>query len=269
MSERHAILRAMSLRTALALLAGLWLGAASAQLQSPVTVAPPLPPQFEIEIIVFANREFDPAEERFEAKPRGLPAEPLAPFVQVPVFDPTALQEPATDVAPPAPAPLDLPPDPLEEARAAAEQALRIRPLAPSALKLGAEYRRLQALSAYEPLLHAGWVQPGLPEDEAQPFDLGVLGVVNPSGTVRVHLSRFLHITLDLTFQGSSLEGVPVANDGLGEVTLAPRYRLKATRSARSGELHYFDHPAFGVLVRVTPVPAPGESPGADARPAA
>jgi hypothetical protein len=112
-------------------------------------------------------------------------------------------------------------------------------------------------------------VQPGLPEDEAQPFDLGVLGVVNPSGTVRVHLSRFLHITLDLTFQGSSLEGVPVANDGLGEVTLAPRYRLKATRSARSGELHYFDHPAFGVLVRVTPVPAPGESPGADARPAA
>jgi len=93
---------------------------------------------------------------------------------------------------------------------------------------------------------------------------------------VRVHLSRFLHITLDLTYQakasaapatardggsaanaGSNLRpATPAASDGLDEIMLAPQFRLRATRSARSNELHYFDHPAFGVLVRVTPVPA-------------
>jgi hypothetical protein len=101
---------------------------------------------------------------------------------------------------------------------------------------------------------------------------LALLGTMNPRGTVRVHLSRFLHITLDLTLErpGSAADaGVPTQfGDGLNELTLAPRYHLKATRSARSGELHYFDHPAFGVLVRVTPVPtedaaSPGNRPAA------
>ena len=46
------------------------------------------------------------------------------------------------------------------------------------------------------------------------------------------------------------------AGDGLDELVLAPRYHLVAERNARSNELHYFDHPAFGVLVRVTPLPA-------------
>ena len=88
------------------------------------------------------------------------------------------------------------------------------------------------------------------------PVDLGTLGVINPRGTVRVHLARFLHITLDLTYQGTgSATAAAAAGDGLDEIALAPQYRLKTTRSARSTELHYFDHPAFGVLVRVTPVP--------------
>jgi hypothetical protein len=50
----------------------------------------------------------------------------------------------------------------------------------------------------------------------------------------------------------------------LGEIDLGPRYVLTAERQTRSGELHYFDHPAFGVLVMITPVPetpAPNASP--------
>jgi hypothetical protein len=106
-----------------------------------------------------------------------------------------------------------------------------------------------------------------LPEAESTPFELQALGVLNPHGTVRVHLSRFLHITLDVTYQGTSAATPPPsAGDGLEEIPLAPQYRMRATRSARSNELHYFDHPAFGVLVRVTPVPAADGSAG---RPAA
>jgi hypothetical protein len=141
---------------------------------------------------------------------------------------------------------------------AARAEAFSVRPLAPEELKLGNEYRRIRALSAYVPLVHAGWVQPGLPEDDATPFDLKTLGVLNPRGTVRVHLSRFLHITLDLTYQApSAAPAAAGSSDGLDEIFLAPQYSLKATRNVRSSELHYFDHPAFGALVRVTPVPEP------------
>ena len=160
---------------------------------------------------------------------------------------------------------------PPDAAAAALRDALRVRPLDPEQLKLGNEYRRLAGNPAYAPLLHAGWVQPGLPEDEAPTFDLATLGVWNPRGTVRVHLGRFLHITLDLTYEAAVPSATPLgvesplgvgsaqsAGDGLDELSLTPRYRLRATRSSRSGELHYFDHPAFGVLVRITPVPVPG-----------
>jgi hypothetical protein len=46
----------------------------------------------------------------------------------------------------------------------------------------------------------------------------------------------------------------PTFGNELTELPIAPHYRLVTSRQARSGELHYFDHPAFGVLVRITPV---------------
>ena len=214
-------------------------------------------PRYEVEVIVFAHRDFDPAEESFEHTPTGFGS--TATLREAPVFDETTFATPAIP-----PTPLDLPPvDPAAAERAAA---LQVRPLRPEELKLGTEYRKLRAISAYQPLVHVGWVQPGLPETDSKPIDLGTFGVLNPSGTVRVHLARYLHITLDLTYQGTGTAGPAVAGDGLDEIVLAPEYRLKTTRSARSNELHYFDHPAFGVLVRITPVPTQD---GSGRRPAA
>ena len=157
------------------------------------------------------------------------------------------------------------PVDPLVAARA---EAFLVRPLRPEELKLRHEYRKLEAIAAYEPLLHAGWVLPGLPEADSKPFDLKTLGVVNPRGTVRVHLSRFLHITLDLTYQARRLPRHRRQARATASTRSCSRRSIDwtATRSARSTELHYFDHPAFGVLVRVTPVPAQD---GSRARPAA
>jgi hypothetical protein len=225
--------------------------ASVAQDTVPPPAAAPLPPQFEVEVIVFANRAFDPTEERFEAELSAFDGG-LTTLREPPVFDDTSLSS-----ALPPPTGVPEPVDPLEAERA---EALRIRPLEPEALKLVNEYRRLRALAAYTPLVHTGWVQPGLPEEEAEPFDLAMLGTVNPSGTVRVHLSRLnrLHITVDVTYRPDATATPAVAaNDSLGELVLPTRYHLAATRIARSGELHYFDHPAFGVLVRITPVPRP------------
>jgi hypothetical protein len=258
------------MRWILSAAAALLVSAAVAQAPQPSDGGPPLPPRYEVEVLVFAHRTFDPSEERFDYAPSGFGSD--AQLREAPVFDDAFLNAPLDRVpAPPPQAEPPLPPAPPSPEQLAAEQraaAMRVVPLRPEELKLGTEYRRLRNLAAYEPLVHAGWVQPGLPEAESTPFELKTLGIINPRGSVRVHLSRFLHITLDLTYQAASGSGTATSGaDGLEEIVLAPQYRLQATRSARSNELHYFDHPAFGVLVRVTPVPA--QDGGAGRRPAA
>jgi len=230
--------------------------AAQAQAPQNFAVEPPVP-RYEVEVIVFAHRDFDPTEERFEQAPHGFDA--AATLREAPLYDETAFAPPAIPPTPLAQPPLAQPPlepSPLELAAAARAEALSVRPLRPEELKLGTEYRKIRAIAAYQPLVHVGWVQPGLPEADSMPIDLGTLGIINPRGTVRVHLTRYLHVTLDLTYQApSSATPAQSSVDGLDELILAPQYRLATTRRVISTELHYFDHPAFGVLVRITPVP--------------
>ena len=239
------------MRRILAFVAASLACATGVEAQAPQPPEPAPTPRYEVEVIVFAHRDFDGTEERFDQSPAGFLDGPAAALREAPIFDESTLAPRGAAQAPF---------EPLAEVdptAAAQAEALRVRPLRPEELKLGQEYRKLRAISAYEPLMHVGWVQPGVPEADAVPMDLGSLGVFNPRGTVRVHLSRFLHITLDLTYQSAgSTAPATTAGDGLDEIVLAPHYRLATTRSARSNELHYFDHPAFGVLVRVTPVPA-------------
>jgi hypothetical protein len=248
------------MRAILLAAAALLASAAAAQAPQPPAPELALPPRYEVEILIFAHLTFDGTEERFDFAPNGFGADDTE-LREPPVFDETTFNPPVVPLTPEPLAPVD----PVAEQRAAALQVVMLRP---EELKLGNEFRKLRGLAAYRPLVHAGWVQPGLPETDATPFNLHTLGVLNPRGTVRVHLSRFLHITLDVTYVAEA-GAAPVAGgvDGLDELALAPQYRLSATRSARSNELHYFDHPAFGVLVRVTPVPA--QSGGAERRPAA
>ena len=268
MWSRKPWLRASHL---VALAAGVLLAAEAGIAQAPPP--PPaleLPPQYEVEVLVFAYRDFDPNEERFTQSLNGLGSE-LTTLREVPVFDDSNFGPLSSNSTLPQASPLNGQGFNVD----ALAEALRVRPLRPEELELGSTYSRVKGISAYEALLHGGWIQPGLPDTEAQPFDLALLGAMNPRGTVRVHLSRFLHITLDLTLErpgaasnASSQAAALPLGDGLNELTLTPRYRLTATRSVRSGELHYFDHPAFGVLVRVTPLPTqdasqPGRRPAA------
>ena len=220
--------------------------------------AAPTPPLYQVEIIVLAHRDFDAGEERFPQDLTPLRANQSDPLLEVPLY---------VEPSPP------LTPDQAAAApeAAAVEDPLAFRLLTPDQLQLNSEYRKLTNSGAYRAVLHAGWVQPGLPEDRAKPFDLTLLGVTNPRGNVRVYLSRFLHVSLDISYQdGAAAGAAPAAALGndLREIEFAPRYRLTTERQARSGELHYFDHPAFGVLVRITPV-ATGGSGSSGRRPAA
>lgn len=88
------------------------------------------------------------------------------------------------------------------------------------------------------PLLHLAWQQPVGERDNGDWIwiDAGPI-----TGLVRIGLGRFLHIDTDLALR-----------DGDGED--ARVIRSIDHRRMRSAELHYLDHPAFGILVRVDPV---------------
>ena len=71
-------------------------------------------------------------------------------------------------------------------------------------------------------------------------------------GTLTLWMSRYLHVEADLVYQQKD------AKDHLHP------YRLTETRRLRSNELHYLDHPSFGMLIQLTPekaTPTPVEAP--------
>jgi hypothetical protein len=253
--------------------------------EQPLPATPPTPaiPQFQVEVLIFAHRDFDRSEEQFEQRNGDFPLRPeelRAP----PVFDDTNFGPLAQNFPPAgqpgAPASGSLGADTLGEnaptpgSDPLTEQTeFRFRLLRPEELQLSNQYRILERNpQAYAPLLHGGWVQPGLPESDARPFDLAMLGATNPVGSIRLYLSRFLHVDLDLSYQDAAAlpAAAPAPGNELAELPIAPRYHLAADRTTRSGELHYFDHPAFGVLVKVTPVrPEPAQPGTPGTRPAA
>ncbi len=128
--------------------------------------------------------------------------------------------------------------------------------------------RRLRNSSEYAPLLSAAWRQPSFGVSGAKRVHLsdidthatahttqsldggaGVSGTpATPriEGTVRVKIARQMNVDIDFVYDH---DGAPV--------------RLKAARSMKLREIHYFDHPLFGVLVQVVPYELPDEDPAA------
>lgn len=90
--------------------------------------------------------------------------------------------------------------------------------------------------------------------EKAHPWEL--------EGRMDIRLSRYLHVDADFVFQkpiqhrtSSRAEGVPVSAKDWAQranVQLHP-FRLTQSLRARSKEVHYLDHPLFGLLVRITP----------------
>lgn len=86
------------------------------------------------------------------------------------------------------------------------------------------------------------------------------------NGTFTLRRGRYLHVDVDLDYRLNEAPSKtpPVEGNRLGErmQDAAPppvaRYvRMVQSRRIRSDELHYLDHPLFGVLFLVTPYPLP------------
>jgi Peptidoglycan-binding protein, CsiV len=103
----------------------------------------------------------------------------------------------------------------------------------------------LMAGGRYRILLEEHWVQSADTRSSVPPMLLANAdNEIN--GTLRFYLSRYLHVELNVMY-------APPAAIGGGD---APDYVIREQRRVRASELTYFDHPKFGVIVKVTPVPA-------------
>lgn len=150
----------------------------------------------------------------------------------------------------------DLPPPEFATARAvsAAGSGRPFQAIDESRFRLQGEWNRLQSSGDYRPLLHMGWLQPGLAREKAvgvlveSGSAMASLGGAKPlSGVITVGLSRYLHLDTNLLYRKAVTPG---EESGAAYVT----YQLSESRRMRSREIHYLDHPMFGVIALITPL---------------
>ena len=253
MAAASAAIRQASVAGALACLAG-----SSLAQQAPAVSGTPLPAElvkYQVEFIVFAHTDADANEELFAAEAADAAASAL------PFGAPAPIESVRTDVRSGNSAlesdelkpiiPIGVEPTP--------DAPFWFRVLRPDELVLASTLARLERMRAYHVLASGGWIQEGLDETAAQPMSLANLGIVNPSGSLRLNVSRYLHLSVDLEFRAEPLAGSSApAQDALALNELLPggtKYRMVEQRRARSGELHYVDHPMFGLLFLISPAP--------------
>lgn len=128
-----------------------------------------------------------------------------------------------------------------------ADLAIAEPPAAPAAEgELSAIVQALEKDARYRVLVHQQWTQTAEAKSATKPVRITDPGQ-KLDGVFRFYLSRFLHVEMNLLLQDGA-----AANPG---ETLV--YRLQEHRRVRTQELHYFDHPKFGALVRVTALARP------------
>ena len=104
-------------------------------------------------------------------------------------------------------------------------------------------------------LAHQRWIQTIEAKSASLPVRIHAAHPKSPGeldGTLRIYLSRYLHMDINLVYQEDIREGgflgVSAANPG------KIAYRINEQRRIKGQETHYIDHPKFGALVRLTPV---------------
>jgi len=131
--------------------------------------------------------------------------------------------------------------------------------LSPQQQELQGVYSRLQKLTSYTPIRHNGWIQ-GVQRD-SEIIALSILPAIEKNllqGTISFHRGRFLHIGLEL--QLTEANDAPQYGADLNIASnneQATIFRLEESRRVRVDKLNYFDHPRFGVIVKVNKIDPP------------
>jgi hypothetical protein len=169
--------------------------------------------------------------------------------------------------AQPAPRPPTAPPTPADRAAKAIadyqsqlqDRAYRFEPS--NTLLLAQEDSRLQRSNLYRVVFHHAWIQPVPDRDQLRPMLIQVGERIGAGwrieGFLGITRGRYLHMDTRLWYAADRTQN-PTSADAPAIVgDDAPYMELREQRRMRSGELHYLDHPKFGVLARVDPVVPP------------
>ncbi len=132
--------------------------------------------------------------------------------------------------------------------------------LLPEQFMLSEQVAKMTPEKGYRILKHSSWILEGKPEEEAVPLIIEVLPEESyqsrVEGTLTFYKSRFAHVQLHLELERKIPERLQAAfaqNQHTEEAFLPEfwRFELKESRKIKSGELHYFDHPIYGVLMQI------------------
>jgi hypothetical protein len=131
--------------------------------------------------------------------------------------------------------------------------------------KLGGVYNELKFSRNYRPLLHMAWQQPALTQSRARGVRVRKIEnevqignadlMIKIDGIIRIRSAQFLHADIDLFYFINTLsESFIQANAGseLANTIQVEFAELKETRKMKLNELHYFDHPIFGLFLWVS-----------------
>jgi hypothetical protein len=133
-------------------------------------------------------------------------------------------------------------------------------------IELPADSYRLQRISnglrqssAYAVVFHKAWRQPAYNNANAVGYPVVASGNDrNPvKGSIRLVRERFLHLDADLLMAPESSRSAIV---DINAPYTSPVFTLREKRRIKSKEVHYFDHPRFGMIATVTPNVSPEEA---------
>lgn len=122
---------------------------------------------------------------------------------------------------------------------------------------------RLESSRRYEVLVRHAWTQPMRGRSDAITVPVGITPALTAdaqtamlytppapvSGTVKMFEQRLLFVEADVGVRIPT--ALPSDPDSLSN-PLDVEYRINETRRVKLNEVHYFDHPYFGLLVRVS-----------------
>ncbi len=254
--------------------------------QTPGGAELPGAPRYNVELIVFRHLDQSSNTEETWQPIVPEPVETEAGAIYGDAFDPAPPENAVEAVVAPAPgtaaAPLpatELLPAEEEDQPLPVERVdfflLDLRHQAPqfvrlpeSRFQLDKEYDRLELLDAYQPLIHLAWNQAAYGKSEALAFDIpeSTAESSGVSGAVTVYKDRFLHLGLNLEMVEATPENTNMDfTDGWqAPISLLDEpfrtdepsrqgttFSLQESRRIRGDLLQYFDHPKFGVIVKI------------------
>jgi len=109
----------------------------------------------------------------------------------------------------------------------------------PDSTMLGDSYAALAKDSTYKPIMHVAWIQPVGTGGSSAPVRIQDNdGKLN--GYLQIEQGQGLQLAIDLELATNSSNGSII-------------YRLNEKRLIKLNDVHYLDHPKFGVIAKVSP----------------